>query len=279
MYHTKKYDLLCENGLLSFQPYLERNNSTYRELFPNTAALAGIISEVYEVDDFDDRKNIALPDICADIMTFYTDNECYNYFMGGAATIQKMNELSFMPMVKTIFGVRLRTGALGNLFRFGLKDIGNCQIPMRDTFYDGRVLEEKMAEASTFEERWDTIAQYFIDQMRKNIYDKNILINYVVKRIKESNGNIKIQDLAADTGYSDRYLRRVVKTSLGVSMKQFEEVTKFQWMCNYHQNKHGQVELSDLAIQAGYYDQSHMNLCCKRLTGELPTEIFGLYSA
>jgi len=82
MYHTKKYDLLCENGLLSFQPYLERNNSTYRELFPNTAALAGIISEVYEVDDFDDRKNIALPDICADIMTFYTDNECYNYFMG-----------------------------------------------------------------------------------------------------------------------------------------------------------------------------------------------------
>ena len=70
----------------------------------------------------------------------------------------------------------------------------------------------------------------------------------------------------------------MVKDLLGISIKQFCEVIKFQWMGNYYKLRQGDVTLSDLALQSGYYDQSHMNLSCKKLTGELPKKIINMYS-
>ena len=49
-------------------------------------------------------------------------------------------------------------------------------------------------------------------------------------------------------------------------------------MCNYYKLRQGDVTLYDLALQSGYYDQSHMNLSCKKLTGELPKKIINMYS-
>ena len=109
--------MLETNEFLSYQPYLELNNN-YQSYVPiEHNIIRDIVWEVYEVDDFDLGKTVALPDVCADIMTFYTDDNAYSFFMGGSISLQQMNELDFMKDVKSIFGVRLRTGMLGNLFR------------------------------------------------------------------------------------------------------------------------------------------------------------------
>ena len=80
-------------------------------------------------------------------MTFYTDDNAYSFFMGGSISLQQMNELDFMKDVKSIFGVRLRTGMLGNLFRCDVKDINNSRIAMSDALWNGREYEKRMAEA------------------------------------------------------------------------------------------------------------------------------------
>ena len=67
--------------------------------------------------------------------------------MGGSISLQQMNELDFMKDVKSIFGVRLRTGMLGNLFRCDVKDINNSRIAMSDALWNGREYEKRMAEA------------------------------------------------------------------------------------------------------------------------------------
>ena len=139
--------MLETNEFLSYQPYLELNNN-YQSYVPiEHNIIRDIVWEVYEVDDFDLGKTVALPDVCADIMTFYTDDNAYSFFMGGSISLQQMNELDFMKDVKSIFGVRLRTGMLGNLFRCDVKDINNSRIAMSDALWNGREYEKRMAEA------------------------------------------------------------------------------------------------------------------------------------
>ena len=92
--------MLETNEFLSYQPYLELNNN-YQSYVPiEHNIIRDIVWEVYEVDDFDLGKTVALPDVCADIMTFYTDDNAYSFFMGGSISLQQMNELDFMKDVK-----------------------------------------------------------------------------------------------------------------------------------------------------------------------------------
>ena len=122
----------------SYQPYLELNNN-YQSYAPGKdSMIRDVVWEMYEVDDFDLEKTIALPDVCADIMTFYTNDRAHSYFMGGSIALQQMRELDFMKDVKTIFGVRFRTGMLGNLFRCDAKDVNNSRIIMSDVLWNGR---------------------------------------------------------------------------------------------------------------------------------------------
>lgn len=277
MSNIKRLCMLSQNEFSSYQPYLELNNN-YQSYAPiDHNIIKDIVWEVYEVDDFDLEKTVALPDVCADIMTFYTDDKAHSFFMGGSISLQQMNELDFMKDVKSIFGVRLRTGMLGNLFRCDVKDISNSRITMSDALWNGREIEKRMAEAGNFIQRWEIMSSYLEQRVAHN-YNTNNIVNFVVKEITDSKGCITIKELEDKTGYTGRYLRKVVKDFLGISIKQFCEVTKFQWMCNYYRLRQGDVTLPDLALQSGYYDQSHMNLSCKKLTGELPKKIINMYS-
>lgn len=71
--------MLSQNEFSSYQPYLELNNN-YQSYVPvEHKIIKDIVWEVYEVDDFDFEKTIALPDVCADIMTFYTDDKAHSF--------------------------------------------------------------------------------------------------------------------------------------------------------------------------------------------------------
>ena len=79
MSSIKRLCMLETNEFLSYQPYLELNNN-YQSYVPiEHNIIRDIVWEVYEVDDFDLGKTVALPDVCADIMTFYTDDNAVSY--------------------------------------------------------------------------------------------------------------------------------------------------------------------------------------------------------
>ena len=258
-----------------FQPYLE-TNLKYRTMMPDeNTLLKDVVWEIYQVDGFDTGRSLALPDLSADIMTFYTKDNAYSYFCGASINMQEMQSLPFFDDITAIFGVRMRTGMLGNLFRCDVKDIGNSRIDMCEALWNGSEIEEQMAEAGSFTERWQVISDYLLNRVRIGYHTNNIAI-HVIREVIRSQGSVTIKELEQSTGYTGRYLRQVVEETLGVSIKQLCEVTKFQWMCNHYIRSNGEISLSALACQSGFYDQSHMNRCCKQLTGTLPRTILGI---
>ena len=93
--------------------------------------------------------------------------------------------------------------------------------------------------------------------------------SYMRKRIYESKGNISIGELAAETGYSECYIRRVFEEVHGISPKVFEKIVRFQNMLD-RMDKESFRGIGDIALESGYYDQSHMIKDFKNYTGMTP---------
>lgn len=261
----------------SHQPYLEYNMNYISFRPTDKHPLAGLIWEAYQVDDFDSTKEIALPDICADIMTLYTNDRAYCYLMGGTDTSRSMRDIEFIDEVKSICGIKFRPGTIGNLFLEPVCDAGGDSIAAEDIMYKGGQVVRDLKSAEIFEDRMQILGNYLMERMNDG-YEVDYLASYVTRRIMETHGLIRLSDLAEETGYTDRYLRKVMGQKLGMKMKTFGQIVQMQW--SYHL---GKEELSDsnmalLAQMCGYYDQSHMNATYKKLTGMLPRDAFRLYN-
>jgi len=258
------------------QPYLEYNNVYYSYKPDYRDELFGIVWEVYQVDNFDFNKTLAFPDICADIMVFYEEDGATCYFMGGTRGLRGMESLSFFKKIRAIFGVKFCSGALGNLFGAGACDTSEESISGYDALINGRDTVDRLCQAQTFTDRWNIIKDYLCGRIDEG-YEIDPLVSYVAKTIVVNHGNIKVQELEKDTGYSNRYLRKKVNMGIGLPMKAFGEIVRFQWSYHLYRQAGGNMNLVDLALQSGYYDQSHMNMNYKKLTGFLPKDIITLY--
>mgnify|MGYP004471089035 CR=1 FL=1 len=270
--------LLKGYDFFSHQPYLEHNNfyTTYRPVQGDM--LNGIVWEAYQVDHFDSKKHIAFPDICADIMTLYTKDKTYCYFMGGTENTRSMKDLDFFDDVETICGIKFCSGMLGNIFTEHLCDAAGSTMEAEYVMYNGHSVFNDLKSAETFDERVYILTNYVVGRLQDG-YEVDLLSSYVTNRIVNSHGIIKMLDLAEETGYTDRYIRKVMSQKLGMKLKTFSQVVQMQW--SYHLGKEEKLRcfnMADLAQFCGYYDQSHMNTTYKKLTGMLPKDALNLYA-
>lgn len=260
----------------SHQPYLEMNTYYYRIRPATTSPIAQVVWEVYQVNHYDYKKKLAFPDACADLMIFYMENDAVAYVLSGGLELHSMEDMEFLKHVHTIFGVRFLTGKLGNLFSQEIRDAGGNRIFAQDAFPNGADMVKKLIEAESFSERWIIVEDYLEKRLQTD-YEKNLIVSYVTQKIMENPGKTRVKNLEEETGYSARYLRKLVDNDLGVSIKQLCEVTQFQWAYHLYHQSQGNISFIDLAMQSGYYDQSHMNNSFKKLTGQLPRKVMNLY--
>jgi transcriptional regulator GlxA family with amidase domain len=82
-------------------------------------------------------------------------------------------------------------------------------------------------------------------------------------------------ELAAEVGLSERQLRRRFEAAVGYGPKRLGRVFRFQRLLDLIHATHVQPRWSQLAVGAGYADQSHMINECLSLAGGPPTALPG----
>ena len=85
-----------------------------------------------------------------------------------------------------------------------------------------------------------------------------------------------VSALAGEVGLSERQLRRRFDVAVGYGPKQLGRVFRFQRLLDLIHAAHGRPGWSQLAIAAGYADQSHMINECLALSGGPPTALHGV---
>lgn len=172
---------------------------------------------------------------------------------------QKTTGLYLCPQApQRIFGVRFKPFALAHLFPIPPQQLTDKVFPLQklfeistressyiDNILNSDPLEEKVSSAeslilSLFDEL-NYIDQQFRDQ-----------INYILHR----KGILKIQDLFAAFGVSKVTLHKHFLNKMGLSPKQVSRIWRLNYFLQLQRNTR-ESKLTELALEAGYYDQAH----------------------
>lgn len=135
------------------------------------------------------------------------------------------------------------------------------------------IVEAQLAEAKNNTQRIAIIEQFLLSELY-NVKPDNLILT-AVNRIHSAKGIFKIKELA-DTLYisHDAFEKRFRKI-VGTSPKRYSSIVRLKSVVA--QNKHHR-NLTGIALDAGYYDQSHFNKDFKLFTGLTPSEFFKLPS-
>lgn len=174
------------------------------------------------------------------------------------------------PKNCVIIGVALYPHVLQSIFRFNASDI-------TDNFVDLKLLPS-MPRIGLSEQLWNTnnpeqqlrfIFYYLESLIEKNAAEPDKGLQHAVSRILQGKERDSFKKLQTELNLSERTFERKFEQHVGVSPRLLANIAQFQ--ASLKQLKSGKYQnLSDIAYENGYSDQSHFIRSFKKFTGISP---------
>jgi AraC-like DNA-binding protein len=177
-----------------------------------------------------------------------------------------------------IFGVRLYAHAIPLLFNMPATELTNQYIDISSLLNNrGSELADEILQADTFEERVAIISAFLVSQTQKRL---PALTRFEAFITAMNQTGMPVRELSARVHLSQRQFERQFKYLTGFSAKTFFKIARFENMMEALGCGAGKVpqSLTDMALEHGYYDQSHLNRHFKEFTGMTPGNYLQLIS-
>ena len=156
-------------------------------------------------------------------------------------------------------------------FNFPLHEIFGASYPLDCFIAANRIaeVEEQLSEAPYAIDKVK-IAQRFLLSVLQ--YKKpDLLVTEAISRIKQSNGNIRMKELAQQLYISESRLEKRFRGVVGASPKKTASIIRIQTAIRiYSKNE----TMTSNAYNAGYFDQAHFIKDFKSFTGYTPVQFF-----
>lgn len=223
-------------------------------------------------DTINSQPKKVVPDGCVDII--FDANGLNAGFKGEiVGAMDKVLILSQDGNVRN-FGVRFFPGCAHMFIKIPLIEIKNSSTSLTSIWNkEAEIIESLISDSKSTLERINIIEDY----LKKILYD-NSLVNFhllnVLTRIYESKGNIRLKNIAAREIISQRQIHRNFVNWIGLNPKSFIKVIRLQNIYN-KALRYNYINILDIALSNGYYDQAHFIKDFKKFYGDTPSKIFG----
>lgn len=158
------------------------------------------------------------------------------------------------------------------LFGLRMDSLTDRQCSVAELFgRTGRQLEEGAACWATMEERIGAGTAFLLARERKCAPDP--LVRELVQQIEACRGQVAVAALKRSFTISARQLERRFTVAVGLSPKLFARILRLRWFAD-HAERCTDRSLAEMAREAGYFDQAHLNHDFKALTGLSPRQFF-----
>lgn len=165
----------------------------------------------------------------------------------------------------TLLGIRMLVGR-------PIEDLTNRAVAPEDVFgVFADELAARVHEAPGWDARFDCLDQ----ALAARIANARVVPPAVQRawaHIVESAGRASMQQVAADTGWSQRHFIRQFRHEIGVSPKVLARMLRFGRVLR-RLRRDPRADLLAVALDAGYYDQSHLNRDVRAFAGITPGEL------
>ncbi len=169
-----------------------------------------------------------------------------------------------------MIGVLFKPYGLRPFLRMPVSELATLELPLSELMGpSAREFEERLSICSHFQERIAAMERLLLKQFSPGCRFSWTMAREGALRIKASPADLTLSSLSASLNISQRTMERLFLSHIGVTPKFFSRICRFHQAMD-HLKKGGQEDLARLALDCGYYDQSHLCLEIKRFTGLTP---------
>ena len=165
-------------------------------------------------------------------------------------------------------GICFYPAALKSLFQFNASELTDSCLDLGLLINH---IKEPLVNSSTVVDQIEIFCSHLDTLIRKKGTLVDRLTEYALQQIAQSNGNISLRALQKELQLSERGLQRKFDQQVGISPKLFSRVCQFQASITQLKNKNFD-NLSDIAFDNGYSDQSHFIRTFKEFSGFSPLQ-------
>ncbi len=166
------------------------------------------------------------------------------------------------------FGIRFAPGVMPDFLDITACELTDDEFDFLDVVPDARHACEQILNTSLFSQQIALFNTGFTPRLARK---SSAVTRSVIRTILQHKGNIRVQQLAALSGYICRTIQRQFRQNTGLSPKAFGRMMRCQAALN---NLHlpGNLSCSDLALDLGFSDQSHFLREFKKLVSTTPLD-------
>ncbi len=165
-------------------------------------------------------------------------------------------------------GAQLHPGAAEYLFGLHSGALAERHTPLGELWGQAVALaQEQLLEARTLAGRLDVL-ESILSARRPVVRGLHPAVAYALQRLPVT---LRVSDVVTETGYSHRHFAALFRDQVGLTPKVFCRVARFQRTLNEARANPG-MRLADLALHAGYSDQSHFSREFREFAGITPEE-------
>lgn len=174
------------------------------------------------------------------------------------------------PAYHRVLGLRLRPAGAYALLSLPMSEVSDLTVDLEDVLgAAARELTDRCHDTRTVEQCF-AVAAAFVEQRIARARSFDPRVAWSVARIDDSEGRVAIAALRDRTGLSKTRLAGIFRDQIGVLPKAYARIVRFRRALELLDGD--AASLAEVAIDAGFYDQSHMTSEFRELAGLTPRE-------
>lgn len=204
------------------------------------------------------RQIPVVPDGCMAMVLNCKGESAYAFM---CRTIDEIRKLDIEPDEYYVI-IRFLPGVGYSLIKESPENANEISLPVETAISGGEQIISILERETHLIERIRLISKVIRVQLI-NEPDK-YLVRYCTERLFRTHGNIRVEKLADETGFTARHIGKMFEKCVGVSPKLFSQIMRLQIsMARIIEDK--DKLLVDIAVDSGYFDHAHMNRMYKKL--------------
>jgi AraC-like DNA-binding protein len=209
-----------------------------------------------------------LPDGCADVI-FAMGSRVDGFVVGPMTRALVVPASGQTRMI----GVRFQPGAAGVFLPVPLRTLVDERVDLDSVWTGSAETTQRVAEASEAGRAVDAFESELRARLQRAAVIPSPRTRALIERLAAEPETASVADMAARAGITRQHLRRLFEQHVGYGPKRLARILRLRRALRLMESRG--TALAAVALDAGYYDQSHMNADFRDLAGCPPLDLRG----